>query len=123
MAAAIFQTVKFEHACTETLEQLNIELYRLFAEKKIVHDARFLRRMAIAVKHLHFDAKKAGDERVCRFLESSMGPFMENKQSLLNAADIFSEQDPKHSDLACLLEEIAFFGPLFIRAPRALIDP
>lgn len=123
MAAATLQHIAIEYTCKEPLEQLNVELNRLFAEKNIVHDARFLRRMAIGVIHLYFDAKRSGDERICRFLDSSIGPFMENKQSLLNAADLFSEQDPKHSDLASLLEEIAFFGPLFIRAPRALIDP
>jgi len=110
------------YSSMETLEQLHVELHRLFARKNIIHDIRFLRRMAITVKHLYFDAKRLGEERVCYFLESPLGPFMENQYSLLVAADLFSEQDPKYSDLAELLTEIACFGPIFIRAPRALID-
>lgn len=123
MVATILQFVISDDSCKENLKQLHVELSRLFTQKNIIHDARFLRRMAITVKHLYFDAKKTNEEKICRFLNSPLGSFMENRCSLLDAADAFSEQDPKHSDLGSLLEEIALFGPLFIRVPHALIDP
>jgi len=122
MAAATIPLTTIENTCDEMLEQLHLELERLFVQKYLGHDLRFLRKIAITIKHLHFDAKNVNDGKVCHFLTSPLGSFMENELSLLEAADLFSEQDPKYSDLGELLAEMAAFGPLFIRAPRALTD-
>lgn len=106
------------------LSQLQRDFSALFEDKSLAKDAQFLRRVAITIKHLHYDAmRNPMTDEVQTFLTTSLGDFQVSEMTLLDAADSYSEQDPKHSDLSELLSEIATFGPLFIRLPLSGGDP
>lgn len=103
-----------------TLEekQLDADFFHLFEHKNLAKDLRFLRRVAITIRHLHFFLPHN-----CKLKKFINSPLTESRVSLLQAADNLSEQDPLHSELSDLLQEIANTGPLFIRLPRASVDP
>ncbi len=74
--------------------------------------------MAINIKQVHFDAKNAKHipalkqraRAIEHFLSTPIGaPFIGNL-TLTKAADTFSEQNPKESDLSQLLGDFATFG-------------
>jgi hypothetical protein len=97
-------------------------IYRLFEFRELAKNPQFLRLVAIAVRHAYFDAKKdRGMHPLLQWITLPMADFMENQVSLLEAADRFSHQEPKYSDLSELLLEISRFGPLFIQLPLSSV--
>ncbi len=102
----------------EHLEQMNKDLRTLMEGAHVVKDPKFLRRMAINIKHLHHEAKKmqqrenlrALSSQIIHFLSTPLGAPFVAKETLVNAAYLFSEQDPNESDLRMILGEFAFYG-------------
>ena len=113
----------------EEAKRLNEELRNLLNQDNSIDEIKFLRRVAITVKQLHFDAKKAKKcqklsrvaEKVEQFLCTPWGDENASFITLLQAADAYSEQDPKHSDLVEVLSHLKQCGPQLL-APLALID-
>lgn len=77
----------------EYLEQIHRDWKHL---KSSCEDPRFLRRMAINIKHLQHEARKAKVDNLCQFLV---------KTTLVRAADCYGEELPQQSELAELLKE------------------
>lgn len=113
------QTIK--HSTCSFKEHLDIikkEMLFLFQRGHLAKDAKFLRKMAINIKQLHFDAKKTNKRseykqqaiEVEHFLSTPIGAPFVSAITLLQAADSFSEQNPKESDLSHLLEDFAQYG-------------
>lgn len=124
MVAALIEITSWTDPLEAHLSQLQRDFSALFEEKNLAKDAQFLRRVAITIKHLHYDAmRNPMSDEVLGFLTTPLGDFQVSEMTLLDAADSYSEQDPKHSDLSELLAEIATFGPLFIRLPISGGDP
>jgi hypothetical protein len=102
----------------EHLEIIKKEMLFLFQGSHLAKDAKFLRKMAINIKQLHFDAKKTSKSsehrqqaiEVEHFLSTPIGAPFVSAITLLQAADSFSEQHPKESDLSHLLEDYAKYG-------------
>jgi hypothetical protein len=93
-------------------------IYRLFEFRELAKNPQFLRLVAISVRHVYFDAKKDPQmNSLLQWITSPVADFMENQITLLEAADRFSHQEPRYSDLSELLLEISGFGPLFIQLP------
>lgn len=106
-----------ESSFKENLDLLKKEMLFLFQKKHLAKDVKFLRKMAIHIKQLHFDAKhaiksesKQQAQEVEHFLSTPMGAPFISGVTLTQAADSFSEQNPKESDLSTLLESFASYG-------------
>jgi hypothetical protein len=117
--------IKYPTPCSfqEHLGQMSKDWQALIHKPQLASDARFLRRMAINIKHLHYDAKKKQKEgalRIAHFLSTPLGAPFVTKETLLKAAYLFSEQDPKESDLCMILKEFATYG---VRYPMHLLSP
>ena len=98
-------------------------LYRLFEFRELAKNPQFLRLVALSVRHAYFDARKNPQmSSLLQWITSPVADFMENQITLLEAADRFSHQEPRYSDLSELLLEIARFGPLFIQLPLSSVD-
>jgi hypothetical protein len=124
MVAALIEITSWTDPLEAHLSQLQRDFAALFEDKRLAKDAQYLRRVAITIKHLHYDAmRNPMTDEVLEFLTTTFGDFQVSAMTLLDAADSYSEQDPKHSDLSELLVEIAGFGPLFIRLPISGGDP
>lgn len=94
------------------------ELEKLICDQKILHDVQYLRKLAICIKQIQYNAKRLSlnpkirkkAKAIERFLQTPLiHPFTE-KMSLAEAAISFSVQDPSHSDLKEILQEIASQG-------------
>ena len=102
----------------EHLDIIKKEMLFLFQRGHLAKDAKFLRKMAINIKQLHFDVKKTDKSsehreqavEVEHFLSTPIGAPFVSPITLLQAADSFSEQNPKESDLSRLLEDFAKYG-------------
>ena len=79
----------------EYLERIQQDWKQLNAS---CEDPRFLRRMAINIKHLQHEARKAKVDNLCQFLV---------KTTLVKAADCYGEEIPQCSELSELLKECA----------------
>lgn len=101
----------------ESFHLLDRDLSFLFEQKYLAKEPTFLRRIAITIRQIHFELPGSS---IDAFVSQ---PLTDSRITLLEAADKFSEQDPRHSDLSNLLWEISTIGPLFIRLPRAAACP
>jgi hypothetical protein len=103
------------------LEQMKRDWLALINRLHLAKDTQFLRRMAINIKHLHHDAlhSKRIDElrtlasQIEHFLSTPLGAPFVAKETLVKAAYLFSEQDPKDSDLSEILGEFSHYGACF----------
>lgn len=112
--------IKKQNTCSfkEHLEIIKKEMISLFQRSHLAKDAKFLRKMAINIKQLHYDAKKARKSKECKrqakevehFLSTPIGAPFISTITLTQAADNFSVQHPKESDLSLLLEDFAKYG-------------
>ena len=112
--------IKKQNPCSfkEHLDIIKKEMLFLFQRGQLAKDAKFLRKMAINIKQLHFDAKKTNKQSEYRqqaievehFLSTPIGAPFVSAITLLQAADSFSDQNPKESDLSQLLEDFAKYG-------------
>src|SRR5438046_23275 len=100
------------------LEELKREWDQLLQAPTLAHDAKYLRRMALSLKQLYHSASK--DERYAQeaaqiqhFLSTPLGAPFITRLTLLKAADLFGEHEPKHSALGEILSCIAAYGPHF----------
>lgn len=94
---------------TLSLERGVVEFKRewdaLLKNRELAADAKFLRRLAIAVKQMHTLALNSKEQEkivadVQTFLAISCG-----ETTLLQAADSYGEEEPRNSDLSQLLSE------------------
>ncbi len=107
---------------------MNRDWQALIHRPHLAKDSRFLRRMAINIKQLHHDAKKTQFQgnlpmlakQVAHFLSTPLGAPFVAKETLVQAAYLFSEQEPKESDLSAMLGEFAYYGA---RYPMQLLSP
>jgi hypothetical protein len=102
----------------EHLDVIKKEMFFLFNKNHLAKDVKFLRKMAINIKQLHYDAKLAKKtaewkhqaKEIEHFLSTPIGAPFISTITLTQAADTFSEQNPKESDLSLLLEDFAKYG-------------
>jgi hypothetical protein len=105
----------------EHLEQMKKDLLALIHRSHLAKDPQFLRRIAINIKHLHHDASKlkrtmefrTSALQIEHFLSTPLGAPFVTKDTLVNAAYLFSEQNPKNSDLSEILREFSHYGARF----------
>lgn len=102
----------------EISELMKKDFLLLFHNSNLLKDVKFLRKMAINIKQLHYDAKNARNsvqlkhcaKNIEHFLTTPIGaPFVADL-TLTQAADSFSEQNPKESDLSLLLADFVAYG-------------
>ena len=102
----------------ENIKRLKQDYLILFTKMQLAKDLKFLRRIAINIKHSYYDARQAKHQRrfvsaalkLCHFLSTPLGAPFVTKTTLVNAAFHFSEQDPQHSDLSEILTDFAKYG-------------
>jgi len=102
----------------ENIGRLKQDYLNLFTKIQLAKDLKFLRRIAINIKHAYYDASQAKHQRrfvssalnLCHFLSTPLGAPVVTKTTLVNAAFHFSEQDPQHSDLSEILINFAKYG-------------
>jgi hypothetical protein len=94
----------------EHLEIIKNEMIFLFQKNHLAKDVKFLRKMAINIKQLHYDAKRTKNKEIEHFLSTPLGAPFISASTLIHAADTFSDQNPKESDLSLLLEDFAKYG-------------
>ncbi len=103
----------------EELKRFKRDWEDLFEKESLARDMKFLRRMAIAIKQLQYHAANSkdrfGGERLYHFLSTPIG-----ETTLIEAADKYSDQDPRHSDLAELLGDVAKHGKQVLEAVSLL---
>ncbi len=112
------QKNKTSNSFEEHLDIIKKEMLFLFQKNHLAKDIKFLRKMAINIKHLHFDAKNAKKNSqwkqqakdIEHFLSTPIGAPFISSITLTQAADNFSEQNPKESDLSILLEDFGKYG-------------
>ncbi len=113
--------IKGIYMLKENLEILKNEMSFLFKEKHLAKDAKFLRKMAINIKHLHYNVKRAIAQAKCpahvKKIEHFLSTPMRGPITLSEAAATFSEQHPKESDLSHLLEDVPENCLKVLRAP------
>jgi hypothetical protein len=99
----------------EELKRFQGDWEHLFEKETLATDHKFLRKMAIAIKQMQHEAKscEASGEKVRHFLETPIGAPFVSKITLAQAADRYSEQEPKHSDLSELLRTFARYSKHF----------
>jgi hypothetical protein len=112
------------------LERLIQDFQQLKQSPSLCRDPRFLCRMATDLKQLSHDAalglristlkKKA--RLIRHLLTTPFGAPYVSRMTFLEAADIFSEQEPRHSDLANLLQNSLTYGCKFEKQIRSLIN-
>ena len=94
----------------ESLTKLKQDWKHLLKCNALSKDAKFLRRMALNIKQIHYDIKQSKHpkgwesetEKLLKLLSTT-----ETKVSLLEAADKFGDQEPSQSDLAELMGAFA----------------
>jgi hypothetical protein len=109
---------KILNSFEEHLDIIRKEMLCLFQRNYLSKDIKFLRKMAINIKQLHFDAKNAKKTAewkhqatdIEHFLSTPIGAPFVSAITLTQAADNFSEQNPKESDLSILLEDFGKYG-------------
>lgn len=115
--------IKGFYMLKENLEVLKNEMLSLFKEKQLAKDAKFLRKMAINIKHLHYSVNQALAQAKCpvqaKKIEHFLSTPLRGPITLSQAADTFSEQHPKESDLSYLLESAALKRRFFSAASRS----
>lgn len=112
------RSVNINFSYKEHLDLIKRELVFLFQGNHLAKDIKFLRKMAINIKQLHFDARiakhleefKHHAKAVDHFLSTPIGAPFVGKITLTKAAETFSEQDPQDSDLSHLLMDFAKYG-------------
>lgn len=105
----------------EHLKQMRKDWLALISRSHLAKNPQFLRRMAINVKHLHYDAIQLKQtiefqsrvSQIEHFLSTPLGAPFVTKVTLVKAAYLFSEQDPRDSDLSRILEEFSHYGACF----------
>lgn len=119
------QEQRFKEALSHVIDDLS----HIFSLKENVRDFLYLRRLSLNVKQLYFDAKrltkcskhKGHAEKVIHFLETPWGAPTVIRRSLLEAADRFSEQNPKYSDLNEWVTGISWYGPAYKKLILSLL--
>ena len=107
----------------ESLDVIKTEMLHLCEEEGLAKDAKFLRKMAINIKHLDYNVKKAitapkcsaHAKKIAHFLSTPMQASPGSPITLSKAADTFSEQNPLESDLSHLLASSSFKKTIFKR--------
>ena len=104
---------------------LNIhnEFVHLFKQPVLARDYKFLRKMSIIIKQIHYSSKTAPLHREIKWKAKDIEEFLENtinnpftaNTSLVEAALSFSEQDPQNSDISEILEKMTHHAPKFSR--------
>jgi hypothetical protein len=99
---------------SDSLTKLEQDWNHLINCHDLAKDPKFLRRMAINIQQIHYDVKRSqkgknGPDHLLHFLSTPLGAPFVAKTTLLQAAESFSEQEPKHSDLSELLSCCAAF--------------
>jgi|GEM_PF-1464644 len=122
---------KISNSFKEHLDIIRKEMLYLFQRNQLSKDVKFLRKMAINIKQLHFDAKNAKKTAewkqqardIEHFLSTPIGAPFVSAITLTQAADNFSEQNPKESDLSILLEDFGKYGQHYAtQLLRALLN-
>ncbi len=124
--------IQKQNTCSfkEHLDILKKEMLFLFNKHHLAKDVKFLRKMAINIKQLHYDAKNAKKtaewkhqaKEIEHFLSTPIGAPFVSPLTLTQASDSFSQQNPKESDLSILLEDFAKYGQHYAtQLLRALI--
>jgi hypothetical protein len=101
----------------ESFIRLKTDWNQLLNDEYFATDFKFLLRMAINIKQICHDAKKSKHPKTWKeevdqlsyFLSTPVGAPFVSRVTLLQAADNFSEQEPRHSDLAQLLSDFSKF--------------
>jgi hypothetical protein len=98
----------------ENLARFQQDCSHLAGRTALAAEPKFLLRMAIMIKQLYFDAAKVQKEEELKVVARRIHSFLSKpwelplgKRSFLEAADTYSHQHPRYSDLSQLLDAVS----------------
>lgn len=112
---------KSENNFKEHLDIIKTEMFKLLKKSQLAKDVTFLRKMAVNLKQLHYEAKKVKKfklhhllaQEVEHFLTTPLGAPFISRSTWIQAVDSFSIQNPTDSDLSLLLADFARYGAYY----------